>query len=728
MRLTSGLLKQSRSLLPIGITILMLSAAGYAIWLNGTISGISKSLANFSAVGVSGVTLLLLIGGVLAAVRLKFVTSHMGYTLTFRDAVAASSVGQVAGSVFFQLAGQLIGRATFLKRRDISADATVVLTGYERLLGLFSALGLASAGAVYLFGGISFDTAGAGAALVKLAAGLALSLLLGAVLSWWPSFRAFLPSRITARGVLYVAEALFLSLVIQLATLAAYVTAAVMLAPELPVGSIIAASTIVMLAASLPISLGGWGVREMSAVVALGAVGMAPAGAVAVGVLIGAMSLIVAIVMALATAGEWVGRSVRATADLPRAGYTAALNLAVPLAAATAVFFQVFVPVREGLLNVNLADPVVILGAALVAVRGRLWIWDKALTVALAVFSLVVVFAWLNGLASFGWTDWAATKMFGWFVVICYAVTGASIASTEEGRRLLLATFIATAVAVCMVDIALLATAEMGVRWPQEVMSLPLSGFSQNRNAYSLILLTALCALAVVRIPWKAACGAILLATIFLSGSRAAYGATVLVAVAIPLIVPRAWWTMLRIVAGAAAIILALHLAGPLALSIVSSNFEVSYAVSAKSPSLAAALFQDQSNLERWGTIEAGIDLLLKSPIFGAGLGAYAKQTLAEGRLKVIHSTPIWLLAELGLLGFLTAAAAIALMMRKALRHMSDHGSKLTILMLVAFAPMALVHEMLYQRAWWLVLGSALAVQRLAERSSTMAPPRPAAS
>ena len=44
-------------------------------------------------------------GVLLASLRLKMITADLGYSLSFRDAVVALSAGQLAGSVFFQLAG-----------------------------------------------------------------------------------------------------------------------------------------------------------------------------------------------------------------------------------------------------------------------------------------------------------------------------------------------------------------------------------------------------------------------------------------------------------------------------------------------------------------------------------------------------------------------------------------------------------------------------------------------
>ena len=47
-------------------------------------------------------------------------------------------------------------------------------------------------------------------------------------------------------------------------------------------------------------------------------------------------------------------------------------------------------------------------------------------------------------------------------------------------------------------------------------------------------------------------------------------------------------------------------------------------------------------------------------PVFGAGLGAFRNQMIPtpEGLPLVIHSTAVWLLAELGIVGFLVFSAA----------------------------------------------------------------------
>ena len=63
-------------------------------------------------------------------------------------------------------------------------------------------------------------------------------------------------------------------------------------------------------------------------------------------------------------------------------------------------------------------------------------------------------------------------------------------------------------------------------------------------------------------------------------------------------------------------------------------------------------LSQDKSNMERWETIRHGLEMWKASPWIGAGLGVFietSSQWLKEP--TVIHSTPVWILAEFGLFG-----------------------------------------------------------------------------
>jgi hypothetical protein len=99
-----------------------------------------------------------------------------------------------------------------------------------------------------------------------------------------------------------------------------------------------------------------------------------------------------------------------------------------------------------------------------------------------------------------------------------------------------------------------------------------------------------------------------------------------------------------------------------------------------------------------------------------AGLGAFQNQKvlLVGGFPLVIHSTPIWLLAELGIVGFLAfVVPAVYVLFSEWRRARNDPASTVIVLCFVAFAVMSAPADMLYQRTFWLVLGAALAATPL---------------
>ena len=170
-----------------------------------------------------------------------------------------------------------------------------------------------------------------------------------------------------------------LTAAIQFATLVTFVSSALALAPEADLLALTAASTIVMLASALPISFGGWGVRELGAVFALGAVGVPADAAFLSALMVGIISLLVTVavgavclVMRPRTPAAVVREQMRVQVDL--------LNLlawGLPLLAAVLIFFQVYVPVGNGNVNVCLADPFILIGASLFLLtpqmRTRCW-------------------------------------------------------------------------------------------------------------------------------------------------------------------------------------------------------------------------------------------------------------------------------------------------------------------------------------------------------------------
>ena len=700
------------------ITLLALAAALTQVDLGAFFATAAKMPArNLVAIG-----LLFLAGALISAGRLICVATDLGYPMRARDALAALSIGQIAGTLFFQVVGQVLARSAILGRRGMPVAGTILLTGYERFAALAVSLGFATIGGWHLFGQVSIDLQAGGAVFVKLLGGGAIALAAGAMLAWGASALDFARAKIRPGAVWRLGRILLLSIAIQLATMAAYIAAAVGLVPDIGMGRIAAAAAIVMLAASLPISLAGWGIRELSAIYALGIIGFDREEALVVGVVIGTVSLVVMMVLAAVSMIPGAARKpVSSTSPDIVTDPAALLTWCIPVLAATAIFFQVHVPLSASALNVNLADPIAITGGALFAygmVRNKAWpAWRlPGLNAHVVVATIVLILAFLHGVVSFGWTSWAFTnKLTGWFILLAYGATGALIVTHagKDGFEILLRTFAAVAVGIVALDTGLYAARIVGAPIPIEVLSVRIDGFSQNPNALAFLLLLA-CGAIVVAFRYarmQAVLLGVVLIGLWLAGSRAAFGALVAVMLAAILTKTLSIRTLILAALGAAASIIVIDQLR----EITEALLQALAAAPPTSPPVSVLTFMNQSvevsNVERWESIRGGWEMFSASPLIGAGLGAFVESYFqAHGKPLLIHSTPIWLLAEAGAIGFLAFAAPFIRMLKYEIRYAPhDSARAFIIITLVAFAVVSQVHEMLYQRALWLLLGAALA-------------------
>ncbi len=691
-------------------------------------------------------------GALGSSFRLKLIAADVGYRITFRDAVAALCLGQVAGALFFQIVGQLIGRGAVLARRGVPAAGTIIVTGYERIAALLVSLALAMAGGCYLFGRISLDLQAGGAVLVKLAIGGALVLVATAAAAWGRTAVTRARKVLGPRAVSGLLVNLGISLLIQLMTMTAYVAAAISLAPSIGVLEIAAAAAVVMLAASVPVSLAGWGVRELGAIYALGVIGMPSEAALAVAVLIGVVALVVVAALAAATglapSGAALPAARPAAAEAP-VDHAALLAWSVPVIAAMAVFFQVHIPLTTASLNVNLADPVAIVGGALFLLmcwRERaLPAWrlpglNAHIVAATAMLTIALALGWWR----FGWTGWAFVNRFaGWFILLAYAATGAMIVRHAglAGFRMLARTFAAAAAAIALLDLAIFGGVVANLHVPPELISYRSEGFAQNANAFALQLLLALaCVIAAVepgRLRALLLAGA--LTGLWFTGSRSGL-------IAIAVMAPLALWlyalkprelvrpllavvVVIGIVNWLPEILGAVRFGWAVAVGYVDAAVTALFArtdssgASGPAPQLVivkrefsplevVASGYSGSNVQRIASLRGGWAMFEAHPILGGGLGAFVEHyARTHGQALVIHSVPLWLLAETGVVGLLTFLAPFIRIVKYEVRERAagDPVRNALILSLIGFAVMAAVHDLFYQRALWLLLGAALA-------------------
>lgn len=277
--------------------VVSLFLIGFACWLSG-IENIVDGLGKFPPWAVVGILVLLSVNLLLVSFRFWQVLAHFGIILPWSIALRANVAGNLAGLVVIPLFGQIAGRQSVLNSCGIQPVVNAGLAAYERtLLALISgAFGML--GAVYLMG----ESAVAGFLGQIALPEIMIAACGGGLLSLWlggSRFEKALSRSIFARAnlvrVLHIAG---LTLAGQLLIFSCFVVGMLAISKGLPVVSMFAAAAVISLAASIPITIGGWGIREVAAIYVLGILGIPVADALAVSVMVGLCSMLVILVSA----------------------------------------------------------------------------------------------------------------------------------------------------------------------------------------------------------------------------------------------------------------------------------------------------------------------------------------------------------------------------------------------------------------------------------------------
>jgi len=350
-----------------------------------------------------------------------------------------------------------------------------------------------------------------------------------------------------------------------------------------------------------------------------------------------------------------------------------------------------------------------------------------------AVLVLGLVIAWLGP----GLTAWALlNRMLGFLFLLGYAAVPGLVVlvAGEHGRAILARTFVIAALAICAVQVVAFAVHHLVTPLPPAFFgylfdrSDQLEGYAQNSNAFAFQLLMALAVLVgtpakpaketiaakpaegTMSAPpaqpptwsWLAAAG-ILLLTLALARSRAgilcALAAIALAPVlrfvpARRLLAPR---TLVAVAAvGVALAALAIAFGGRLEHSVIEPLTHV------------VRPDADDSDALRWQSTVLGLEAWLRHPVLGGGLGTFLlERETAHLPLVVIHSVPIWFLAEMGIVGLAAYAAFIVSLAAAGVAGWwrdSVHAHGLLIAIAV-FVLMGLVHDIFFQRTFWFACG-----------------------
>ncbi|MCW5772205.1 MAG: O-antigen ligase family protein [Rhodospirillaceae bacterium] len=384
------------------------------------------------------------------------------------------------------------------------------------------------------------------------------------------------------------------------------------------------------------------------------------------------------------------------------------------------------------------SDPLAALvaaGAVLALLGGRVigpiwrsrWIWFW-----LAAMTLVLVMALGIGFVELGTVSgWALqNRLLGWGVILAYFFAGAALRrqfGSPAAGRFLDSFVVAGGAIAALASVWLLATNAGLLPWWN--FRDQVSGFIGNANAFGVFVVLALA------IIWVSDGGEI---------GRRAGGLSVIWAATGYLTLSRATWLGMAVAAFLAMLAgrlglrrtvlwFALPVAGAVAAAAAGSAGSVAWTkFEAVAPGNAAATVVEPSMNERARLAEIAIRLWASAPLFGVGLGVHwqREREAFPARPQLIHGTPLWLLAETGLVGlgafggFFLHAVILLYRARGARSGEAGRLDAAVLLFLPAVAAMSLFHDLLYQRVLWIVLGFALAAPHAPSPPETSAETR----
>lgn len=406
------------------------------------------------------------------------------------------------------------------------------------------------------------------------------------------------------------------------------------------------------------------------------------------------------------------------------------------VALAVALQVQITVPVTAAGLRLNAGDPLVagVAGALL------LWLWRARWPRIPCEWRMPRMIAWLSALTAIltlslavGYlrsgqiSVWAvANKYAGWFVLLGYFCAGAWISAAwgVAGQRLFLRALLATAAAIAAVNSFLLLLADFHVSLPVPGGDPQARGLMGNSNAFAFVLLIGMGILyagqRACRPLFSRGAATAILALLWVGlwycGSRSAW-VTGLGLTACAVLLRALPWREVGMAAAAVA------LSAVLVVQAMpeKSSGDPNTTTTAKLSSLhnPAKLTADPSNVERFQGFRDAYDLWRGNAVLGVGLGGFLQDQMARyDRPLVVHNTALWILTEMGLVGAIVFAA-FAWQLVRSLRPFDRSGSEedrfmrtAGMLVLAVFAAMSLLHELLFQRVLWIVLGLVMAFPR----------------
>jgi len=293
------------------LVVLSVGLLGYA-FSSVDLGAAARAAASVGPGHLGLAILFLVVNLLLSSLRFRSVLAGAGHELPVSAALRINIASQIGALFVVQLVGHIASRAILLKPHGVSPTRVAALAIYEKVYSLGVCLIFLFAGLGYLFGFGAWEWI---EAMFGGISPLAIVSVIGtgAFACYW-LFPLLVRLRLVSQvgGVQQVSDvltALVLTLGTQACMVAAYVTVCSGLRPDVPALAAAAATSVVMYLAAMPITSGGWGIREVSSIHLLGVIGFDASSALAASVLTGLLGLVV---LGLVAAGVGLAAMVQA--------------------------------------------------------------------------------------------------------------------------------------------------------------------------------------------------------------------------------------------------------------------------------------------------------------------------------------------------------------------------------------------------------------------------------
>lgn len=291
-----------------GISFILVAA----LLVHADISSMFANLAHV-AVGALAITFLLAVSQVfITTARWYLLLRAMNIAVPLRDAMEVNVLGILANTLLVNVVGGVATRLTLLAGMGVPSTKTLASIVIERVLILLVLLAMSVLGLYWVRWPLEYramlplDLLLAGAGIVALAALVAAQS--GFLRHWARRAMEYLQRvmrelREIGSRRLTLGGALALTILNQAVLVVMGVVVAKAVGIEVPVFDLLMLLPTISLLSSLPISAGGFGVREVSLVVALSAFGVPTEQALLMSIILGLLSLLGALVIGVFALG-----------------------------------------------------------------------------------------------------------------------------------------------------------------------------------------------------------------------------------------------------------------------------------------------------------------------------------------------------------------------------------------------------------------------------------------